>query len=132
VDNTSFDHEWKKYIRKAPYIHEKSLLETEGSYVQNNNASILRSDGRTPILANPWTRCCQNWLILTCFSKDYLFRWSRLQCVFATGHPSRVVVQERSFQFKNNERKLKKKKKKTKPKFNDSSEFNVQPPFPFL
>jgi hypothetical protein len=48
------------------------LLETKGSYTYNI-ALILRSDGRTPILANPWTRCCQNWLILRCLSKDYLF-----------------------------------------------------------
>jgi hypothetical protein len=44
-------------------------------------------------------------------AKDYLFPLSRLQCVFASGHPSRVVAQERSFQFKNNERKLDQKNK---------------------
>jgi hypothetical protein len=94
----------EKYIRRAPYyIHENPCSKPRD--LTYNIALILRSDGRIPILANPWTRCSQNWLILRCLSKDYVFPLSRLQCVFASGHSWRVVVaQERSFQFKNNER----------------------------
>jgi hypothetical protein len=71
----------KVYLGGAPYIHEYPCSKPRD--FTYNIASILRSDGRTLILANPWTRCSQNWLILRCLSKDYVFPLSRLQCVFA-------------------------------------------------
>jgi hypothetical protein len=55
-------------------------------------------------------------------SKDYLFisLVSSAMCFLPVATHQRVVAQERSFQFKNNEKENWAKKKETKPKFKDS------------